>query len=324
MRKKGLAKSILFGVAVGDAIGAPHEFKSRKDMRSSPASGPSGFGTWNQEPGTWTDDSSLTFCLAESLINGYNPKDISRRFVAWKSDGYWSARGEVFDVGVTTGSSIDKLELMLESGVIDFDRLAREADEFSNGNGSLMRILPLLIHLRSLTDSDEKTKFDLVAKTSALTHAHVRSIAACQIYLDFADALASGTDKYEAYEALREFEGGRLESLGIPETETNRFSRILSEDIMEIPESKIGSSGYVIDTLEAAVRCFLISEDYSDCVLKAVNLGGDTDTIASVAGGLAGIYYGYESIPEKWIASLARSEDIADLAERLERAYFAE
>ncbi len=321
MSEKGLAKSILYGVAVGDAIGVPHEFKSREEMRASPAFGPSGFGTWNQEPGTWSDDSSLTFCLAESLVNGFDPKDIARRFVAWKNEGYWSAQGEVFDVGNTTANSIKKLIIMLDGGSIDFDRLAREADEYSNGNGSLMRILPLLILLRSRPNADDATKFEVVSQVSALTHAHIRSIAACKIYLDFADSLASGIDKYRAYEKLREFEGERLELLGIPDSEIIRFSRILNEDITEIPESKIGSSGYVIDTLEAALRCFLISEDYSDCVLKTVNLGGDTDTIASVAGGLAGIYYGYESIPEKWIASLARAKDIADLAERLGKAY---
>ncbi|MEZ4883929.1 MAG: ADP-ribosylglycohydrolase family protein [Chitinophagales bacterium] len=139
----------LLGVAIGDAVGVPFEFSSKDKMKSNPAKGMIGYGTYNLPKGTWSDDSSLTFCLAESLINGYDLEDVSKKFIRWKNEAYWSARGKVFDIGMTTAKAISRLEKLIEDG--DIEELKKQkyhGNEYDNGNGSLMRIIPLLFYIK--------------------------------------------------------------------------------------------------------------------------------------------------------------------------------
>ena len=128
----------LFGLCIGDALGVPVEFTSRDDLKEHPVADMIGYGMYNQPPGTWSDDSSLAFCLAESLCNGYDLNDIASKFVAWYYDNHWTPHGEVFDVGNATSEAIERLKI----GVAP--QKAGSCSEYSNGNGSLMRILPLV------------------------------------------------------------------------------------------------------------------------------------------------------------------------------------
>ena len=301
-------KSALFGVAVGDALGVPVEFESREAIRREPITGMTGFGTYDLPPGTWSDDSSLTFCLAEALTQGFDLETIGRNFVRWHREAFWTAQGEVFDIGNATRVAISHLANGIPAG------MAGPSDEASNGNGSLMRILPLLFYMngRPLTE-----RFELTRQVSSITHGHIRSVIACFYYLEFARLILEGKKKSEIYRDLQKVVSGHLSALLIDPTEVLIFDRLLKYDIHRLPEAEIRSSGYVIDTLEAAVWCLLTTDSYPAAVLRAVNLGQDTDTTAAVTGGLAGLLYGYDGIPEEWIRQTARREDIRNLAERL-------
>ncbi|SFD35391.1 ADP-ribosylglycohydrolase family protein [Flavobacterium phragmitis] len=315
---KNKIESGLFGVAVGDALGVPYEFLSRHQMKESPAVDMIGYGTHNQPKGTWSDDSSLTFCLAETLAEGYDLQKLANRFVNWKEQNYWTPHGEVFDIGIATSIAIHELHCGKDPVLAGGDT------EDSNGNGSLMRILPLLFYIK---DMPIKERFQRVKEVSSLTHRHIRSVMACFIYLEYALQLYNGKNKDEALKQMQEIVKSFFENAEIPQSEIDRFHRILSikvgeydvQDLQFLSEAEIFSSGYVLNTLEAAIWCILLEDNYKDTVLKAVNLGSDTDTTAAVAGGLAGIYYGIDNIPEKWIDNLVRSNDIKDLADRLSK-----
>lgn len=313
-------KNAFLGLAVGDALGVPVEFMSRTKIAENPVTGMLAYGSHKQPAGTWSDDSSLTFCLAHALCNnGYDLKAIANNFVLWHDHGFWTAHGEIFDVGISTSHSIGRIR----DGVNPM--LTGNVGEESNGNGSLMRIMPLAFYLK---DKDIKKRFEMVSEVSAITHAHVRSILACFIYTEFVLQLWNGLDKMTAYRNMQQLVNELIKRCHLcDEQELLKFHRILEnpysdyeiKPIWDYTESEICSSGYVMCTLEASIWCFLKYDNYADAVLKAVNLGSDTDTTGCVTGGLAGLYYGSESIPTAWLEVLARREDIVDLAERLER-----
>ena len=301
-------KSVLFGVAVGDALGVPVEFKSRETIRKNPVKDLIGFGTYNLPPGTWSDDSSLTFCLAEALTTEFSLNTIGRNFVRWHHENYWTASGTVFDIGISTKQAIDRLA----NGARP--ELAGGVETSSNGNGSLMRISPLLFYL---LDKPINERFEITKQVSSLTHGHIRSVIACFYYLEFARQLFEEKNKFEIYRNLQSEITKHLNLLSINQTEIALYDRLLKQNIYELPEESIYSSGYVLHTLEASIWCLMKSDNYRDTVLKAVNLGNDTDTTGAVTGGLAGLLFGLDSIPENWKKQLARNDEIEDLAERL-------
>ena len=300
-------KSILFGVAVGDALGVPVEFNSRKTIRESPVTDMIGFGTYNLPAGTWSDDSSLTFCLTEALTQEFDLNVIGQNFVKWYHDDFWTPRGNVFDIGIATRIAIARLAEGVQPD------LAGGSDESSNGNGSLMRILPLLFYLN---DKPIEERFNLTKQVSAITHGHIRSIIACFYYLEFARQILEGKAKFEIYRNLQSEITTFLTNISINPKEIALFDRLLKNDIDKLPEEKIYSSGYVLHTLEASIWCLLSTNSFEEAVLQAVNLGEDTDTTGAVTGGLAGLLYGLDSIPKKWLQKIARYDDISDLAER--------
>jgi ADP-ribosylglycohydrolase len=303
----------LMGLCVGDALGVPVEFTSRAERVKSPVTTMQGYGTWNQPPGTWSDDSSLSFCLAECLCRGYSLDAIANSFWRWYKEAYWTPRGDVFDIGQTTHTAI----MRLKQGVVPHQ--AGGKVENSNGNGSLMRILPMAYCHRNFTLGELLAR---VHDVSAITHAHARSQMSCGIYISIAVALLEGADPQTAYlQALQDIQ--TIYSVREFLLEKPHFGRIFSGEIAKLPVEEINSGGYVIDTLESSLWCLLNSSSYSEAVLKAVNLGGDADTTAAVTGGLAGIYYGVENIPQKWMNQIARRQDIIYLAERFARAVYS-
>ncbi|MEH2422102.1 MAG: ADP-ribosylglycohydrolase family protein [Nostoc sp.] len=303
----------LMGLCVGDALGVPVEFTSRAERVKSPVTTMLGYGTWNQPSGTWSDDSSLSFCLAECLCRGYSLDAIANSFWRWYKEAYWTPRGDVFDIGQTTHTAI----MRLKQGILPHQ--AGGKVENSNGNGSLMRILPMAYCHRNLTLDELLAR---VHDVSAITHAHARSQMACGIYISIAVALLEGADLQTAYlQGLQDIQ--TIYSIREFLLEKPHFGRVLSGEIAKLPVEEINSGGYVIDTLESSLWCLLNSSSYSEAVLKAVNLGGDTDTTAAVTGGLAGIYYGVENIPQKWMNQIARRQDIIYLAERFAKAIYS-
>ena len=312
IKERNYYKDILFGVAVGDAIGVPVEFKSRESIMQKPVTDMIGFGTYNLPPGTWSDDSSLTFCLADTLINGYNLQRIGDTFVRWRYNSLWTARGEVFDVGMATQAAIERIAKGVRPD------LAGGFETSSNGNGSLMRILPLLVYIKDMPVDE---RFAITKDVSSITHGHMRSVISCFYYLEFARKLLAGNDLFAIYQEIKAEVTEYLDSTSINRDEINLFDNLLKGDIYDLPIDKIKSSGYVLHTLEASIWCLLTTLNYREAVLKAVNLGLDTDTTGAVTGGLAGLYYGFKNIPEEWIIKLARKKDIDVLADKLAGKY---
>ena len=314
-----MARAALLGLAVGDALGVPVEFASRLARAADPVTGMRAYGTHGQPAGTWSDDSSLTFCLAETLARpgGRNGPpdwtDFARRAINWLDAGYWTATGERFDVGGATRTAIGNLRRGVAPAA------AGPRSEFDNGNGALMRILPLLFHQTWRAEAlDLDAAWALTSAAATVTHGHPRSTLGCFLYLLVARGLLRGQAP-AAYAAMqqsaREWLAGSAP--GIVQAEKHRYAAVLEGTLPGLPERQIHSSGYVVHTLEAALWCLLEYDTYAAAVLAAVNLGDDTDTTASVAGGLAGLAYGEGRIPPEWLAVLARREDIAQLAARL-------
>ncbi|MCK3685091.1 ADP-ribosylglycohydrolase family protein [Maribellus sp. YY47] len=303
-------KSALFGVAVGDALGVPVEFKSRKTISENPVTDMIGYGTYNLPAGTWSDDSSLTFCLAEALTQQFDTEVIGKNFVEWLYQNHWTPGGTVFDIGIGTRQAIDRLAK---------GKRAENAGNFeanSNGNGSLMRILPLLFYC---SDKPTTERFELTRQVSSITHGHIRSITACFYYLEFARHILQGKDKFEIYKILQTELPDFLNTLSISRDEIQIYHRLLENEIFGVNEERIYSDGYVVHTLEASIWCLMTTDSYKDAVLKAVNLGDDTDTTAAVTGGLAGLLYGFSDIPGRWINSLAKYREIENLCHKLGR-----
>ncbi|CAL2079699.1 ADP-ribosylglycohydrolase family protein [Tenacibaculum sp. 190524A05c] len=317
--KKKIEKTFL-GLAIGDALGVPVEFKSRFELQQNPVKTMREFGSHHQPRGTWSDDSSLTFCLAESLCKGYNTKTIAANFMRWYSENYWTAHGEVFDIGIATSKAIDSFAKGTPP------TLAGGTGEFDNGNGSLMRISPLVFYIK---DMPIEERFQKVKEVSSITHAHIRSVLSCFIYVEFMLELFNGIDKFEAYKSMQLTVNKFLNENAIcSQKEIDNFHRVFEnpigdytvERLYELDEKQISGSGYVLNTLEASLWTFLTTDSYADAVLKAVNLGEDTDTTACVTGALAGLYYEEESIPKSWLNDLVKREEIIDLSYRFSKS----
>jgi len=297
-------KGLLFGIAIGDALGVPVEFMSRKHLQANPVIGMREYGTHHQPAGTWSDDSAMSFLLVEQLIEGYDIEGLGNKFCQWYQYNYWTPHGEIFDIGVATRNALDKVAKgisALESG---------ECDDYSNGNGSLMRILPLAIYLQ---DKPIDQRFCITKEVSGITHSHIRSVIGCFFAVEFVIQLLKRKDKCDAYYEAQNIVRDYLHLIDVKSTEIELYNRILFDDISRIPEQDIYASGYVLHTLEASLWAFLTTDNFKEAVLKAVNLGDDADTVGAITGGMAGLFYGIEQIPEEWINQLARTKDIENL-----------
>lgn len=301
-------KDLLFGVAIGDALGVPVEFRSRNDLAKDPVKDMRSYGSHFQPAGTWSDDSSLTFCLADALTEEYDIQRIADTCAQWYFNNLWTAHGNVFDIGNSTRIALGNIK----SGIKPHE--AGGNDESSNGNGSLMRISPLVFYLM---DKSIEERFEITAEVSSITHGHIRSILACFYYLEFCSLLAAGSKPKAAYEELNATLPDFLSKLKIPKDELNLFNRLLDNSMLSISSDYIDSTGYVLHTLEASIWCILHTDNFEDAVLKAVNLGSDTDTTGAVTGAMAGLIYGYNSIPPEWISTIAKKEEIEQLAIKL-------
>ena len=303
-------KSGIMGVVVGDALGCPVQFESREEVARHPITGMRGYGTFNLPAGSWTDDSSLTLALLESIrrTGGIDYTDIMDNFIEWLDDGEFTPYGYSYDIGRGTMTAINRYKRCHKP------HKAGNIDERSNGNGSLMRIMPAVLYCCD-SGLPAGESIDIIHKVGGLTHAHIRSNIACGLYYfmssailnrdgTLADRLQAGLNTgfafYEKYlsdhENLEYYD--RLRDLGA---------------FAALPEYRIQSSGYVVDALEAAVWSLVNTDSFENALLKAVNLGDDTDTVGAIAGGLAGLFYSYDAIPEDWLAAIQRREWIEGL-----------
>ena len=307
-------KAVMIGHAVGDALGVPVEFCSREEIAEDPVTDMRGFGSYPMPAGAWSDDTSMSLCALDSLSKGVIDHDeIMDNFVRWASNDEFTPTGEMFDIGRTCLTAIRNfLEVdgrpALECGL---------TDERSNGNGSLMRIHPFALYAFVKGGTLGKS-LDIIREGSIMTHAHPRTIYACGIYAMVFWEILKGADKAKV---LSEIENAAVLFDGIYPEESDHFEWAFHKKLAYKSADEISSSGYVVHTLEAALWCLLTTNSYKECVLKAVNLGEDTDTVAAVAGGLAGAMYGYDAIPEEWRNTLIRREYIEEMCERAYKAW---
>ena len=285
----------LFGLILGDALGVPVEFMEREDLKQRPVVSMRGFGSHNQPPGTWSDDSSMALCNLHSILEqGINNEDLMGKFAEWMQEAYMTPHGEVFDKGITTSTAIFEFQRGKEAELCGGTLVG------DNGNGSLMRILPLSLYLHRL---DPESIIKQSFANSSLTHGHARSLLSCSYFSLLMKAVLNGDDLKNAMA----FAANELKPYLLDETS---LDRVLSREALNLPEGEIESSGYVIHCLEASLWCVANSKNYSEAVLKAVNLGDDTDTTAAVTGAIAGALYGIDTLPREWLDKLARLDEL--------------
>ena len=307
-------KDGMLGLIVGDALGVPVEFMSRTELMKNPVTGMREYGTHHQPMGTWSDDSSMALAELDSIrtVGTIDYTDMMERFSRWCMRGEYTPFGEVFDIGIATSRAL----MNYAKGIAPLESGGKT--EWDNGNGSLMRILPVCLYLferQKKVCTSENESIYMIHAVSALTHAHVRSQMACGIYYFLVKAILEeeGSLENRLQKGMdRAYQYYRQDLSNHRELENYKRLADLSE-FKETPKEGIKSSGYVVDTLEAAVWCLLHSHSYKETVLMAVNLGEDTDTIGAVAGGLAGLYYKEEGIPQEWTQILQRREWIEEV-----------
>lgn len=306
----------VMGLVVGDACGVPVEFTRREKLKDNPVVDMREYGTHDQPRGSWSDDSSMALANLKSLHKGYNLQDIMEQFSRWDKEEIYTPFGEVFDMGYTCNQAIRKYQL---EGDVKTCGLCGERD---NGNGSLMRILPMCLFAyeqETLGLISEEDALLMIHDVSALTHAHMRSKMACGLYYFLVKAILGKEEGDSLSKCLQKgFDRGfsfyRKDALNL--LEIIRFERLSDmEKFKTEKEDSIKGSGYVVEAFEAAVWSLLQADNYKDAILVAVNLGDDTDTTAAIAGGLAGLYYGYDAIPEEWRKSIIQKDWIEELCD---------
>lgn len=279
------------GLAVGDALGAPVEFAGRGTFAPVTTYRPSTFH--GLKAGEWTDDTIMSLCLAESMIeqNGYNSFYVMQSYVQWYKNGHNSPKGTCFDIGNQTRVA---LEDFIEYPFMDADSVTSSA-----GNGTIMKLAPAAIVSLNLSDEDSRKLFE----TSAVdTHNNSEAIEATIFFGFILKGLLNGLNKKDAFSYARSL---------------SPFKHKIADSVFSVDEDSVGNSGYVVVSLGAAWWAFNTTDNFNDAVLKAVNLGGDADTIAAITGQMAGAFYGNSGIDQYLKLGLYQSERFERLTKLL-------
>lgn len=317
MTKRDRIRGGLYGLLIGDALGVPYEFYPAEELpcyEEIEMVPPDGFRKTHSavEAGTWSDDGAQALCLFESLQKQkkFSLKDFSAALSSWYENGLWAVDGVVFDVGIQTAYALHAYKKGLppeECGQLNPD---------GKGNGALMRVLPLVLWHNRLGEEGNKEREQGQSRDKALvldaheqcliTHGHICNQVCCALYCLVAQALLNGSGISEAMkEGVRTLRGIYRD---MPEYEQELEWSIRPD----LPWEGRGT-GYVVDCLRSAFMVFEQSSGYEEVVKRAVLLGNDTDTTACVAGGLAGIYYGMQGIPKRWLSMLREREKVEAL-----------
>ena len=295
MDEKDRFRGCLLGLATGDAVGTALEFRPRGSF--APISDMIGGGPFGLAPGEWTDDTSMALCLATSLVETgrFDPMDQMFRYWQWAEGGYLSSNGRCFDIGNTVAAALRRYR---NTG----NPFAGATDPRSAGNGCIMRLAPVPMFYYP----DEEAAVRYAAQSSRTTHGAPECIDACRLLAGILVRALAGRTIEEVV-----FAGG-VNFAGSPS-----ISAIARGEYRRKAVSEILGSGYVVESLEAALWCFLCTDTFETAILRAANLGDDADTTAAVCGQVAGAYYGASSIPQRWLERLVMREQITELADRL-------
>ena len=248
-------KNGIIGFAIGDALGVPAEFKSREELKRYPITDMVGDGTYNVPAGTWSDDTSMTLATIDSIIEKQtiDVNDMASKFLKWFRNAEYTATNECFDIGRTTLQALAKYELK-QDDVVN----CGGSGEYDNGNGSLMRILPIAYYIYYKNIADNQEIYSIIKDVSSITHAHEISVLGCYIYVKYVIELLKGIDKVQAYKNIQNQDYSLFSDYAV-----SKYSRIINDDIQNFQEDSISSSGYVVSTLEAVLWLFLNAEDYN-------------------------------------------------------------
>jgi ADP-ribosyl-[dinitrogen reductase] hydrolase len=288
-------RGCLLGLACGDAVGTTVEFCERGSF--PPVTDMVGGGPFRLPPGAWTDDTSMAFCLATSLVEvgGFDPTDQMQRYCAWHEQGYLSSTGRCFDIGLTVRGSLARFQQSKNP-------FAGRPDPESAGNGCIMRLAPVPMYYHP--DVAEAVRW--AGESSRTTHGAPECIESCQLMASMICAALSSRDKEEVLfgHDPNRFQSAKVRAIAAGEYRSKKVEAI-------------SGSGYVIHCLEASAWCLWHSNSFREAILLAVNLGDDADTTGAVCGQLAGAFYGERDIPPEWLSRLVMADDIRSLADRL-------
>jgi ADP-ribosylglycohydrolase len=318
LKRKDIVNGV-YGLTVGDALGVPVEFMERDEIAQDPVTGMRGYGTHNQPAGTWSDDTSLVLATMDAMDGKLDYNEVMENFVRWLRKAAYTAGGEVFDAGGTTCNAIYRYEAEKDPDACGLN------DLYNNGNGSLMRMLPMIYYVlekHGENPTDEAVRE--IYRLSGLTHNHIISKVCCVYYVyvgisiltkkvtaTLRECIKEGLDAVNEYYAP----DGELPPEDDPAVIKEETSRIKAA--MNLPMNEIRASTYVVDSLEASIWCLCNTSSYREAVLTAVNLGLDTDTVGAITGSLAGIYYG--RIPVRWILTLRNKRLINNICNEFYR-----
>lgn len=302
------SKAGVIGLIVGDAMGVPLEFYKREILMQNPTTEMKGYGSHDVPKGSWSDDSSMTLATIDAIIKDgcINYNTIATNFLEWMKNAKYTPTDRVFDIGRTCLRGIAKFESKQEVA-----EKCGGTSEMDNGNGSMMRILPLIYYCYS-KNMNEKEIYDIVKNVSSITHRHEISIMGCFIYVMYGIELLNNRNLVQAYKKIKKIKYNTYFS----EETINRYERILKKNIDKYSLDEIKSTGFIIDTLEATLWVLLNTNSYNQSIIGAINLGNDTDTVGACVGGLAGIYYEFENINRTWQSDLLKYDYIVDLCNK--------
>jgi len=288
-------RGCLLGLAAGDAIGTTAEFKPRGTF--PPVTDMIGQGPFYLQPGQWTDDTSMALCLACSLleVQGFDARDQMLRYLDWYETGYLSSTGDCFDIGNTVRQALNNFKKTGEP-------FSGPTEPHTAGNGSIMRLAPVPMYYFNRPGD----AIHLSAESSRTTHGTIECLDACRLLGTILLRALSGADKSAIL-------FGEIPSI-ITAASVQTIGR---GDYRSKEASAIRGTGYVVDSLEAALWCFWTTESYEDAILTAANLGDDADTTAAICGQVAGAHYGKAGIPPSWLKRLTKAEMILGLADSL-------
>jgi ADP-ribosylglycohydrolase len=296
------AVGALVGLAVGDALGTTVEFKPPGTF--IPITDMIGGGMFRLQPGQWTDDTSMALCLAESLLacHGHDARHQMTLYARWANDGHWSSTGRCFDIGFTVRTALSAFEH-------DEPEPWGPDDEYDAGNGSLMRLAPVPIFWHR----DAAKAIAMAAESSRTTHGAPAAVDACRYAAGLIVGAINGVDK----DTLLSPSYAPVDRLWSHAPLAAEITDIANGSFRTKMPPAIRGTGYVVDSLEAALWAFAHTHTFETGALAAVNLGDDADTTGAIYGQIAGAYYGIDAIPITWRERIARGSEIADIATRL-------
>lgn len=301
-------KTFIEAGMLADAFGVPYEFKSRDSFTATTMIG---HGTYDMPIGSWSDDSSLTLILMQTMLEDKQYATFMHHAEDYMMHGAFTPNGEMFDIGATTRKAV----INFAEGAAPL--ASGDRSEYANGNGGIMRVAPLAVTL--LHEKDTAVRQATIENWTKLTHSHERSLVGSFIYVEFLRQCLLGSDLTEALCTVQ----AELEQTNYTPSEVALFDQIFAPDFAKTPRASIASSGYVVDSLLAAVWLNFHADDYESLILTAVNLGSDTDTIAQLAAHLFAATHHNLVLPRKWLQQLIMPDDIQHLINQFAQAYVA-